>query len=149
MSQKQKLQAPVCPVNWAKPVFSGSFHSNSREQRMLLSPTHENGSVPTIHSQTSPREWGLLAWAACMSTAGDAHMLSEHLSSKCWGEMPPYPNGTESMAWDLFFPDLFLWVAGGEGREEGTWQQINPSSIWEAAERSAGPEGKDFEQELQ
>lgn len=45
----------------------------------------ENGSVFTIHSYPSPREWGLLAWDTCMSTAGDVHMSSEHLSSKFWG----------------------------------------------------------------
>lgn len=30
----------------------------------------------------------------------------------------------------------------GGGREEGTWQQMRPSIIWEAVEGSAGPEGK-------
>lgn len=83
MSQNQKLQAPLCHVNWAEPVLSGSFHNNAREQRMLFPHTQENGSVPTIHSLTNPREWGLWEWDTCMITAGDVYMSSEHLSSKC------------------------------------------------------------------
>lgn len=45
----------------------------------------------------------------------------------------------------------FLWVDGGVGgrKGEGTWQQMSPSSIWEAVKGSAGPEGKGFVQELQ
>lgn len=62
--------------------------------------------------------------------------------------MPPYPNCPESVAWGLFFPDLSHGWMEREEREEGTWQQMNPSNIWEADERSAGPEGKVFVQEL-
>lgn len=35
-------------------------------------------------------------------------------------------------------------IGRGGGREEGTLQQMSPSIIWEAAEESACPEGKDF-----
>lgn len=84
-----------------------------------------------------------------MSTAGDDTRRVNTSLVNAGVEMLPYPDCTEGMAWGLFFPDFFCgWMEGG-GRKEGTLQQISPSSVWEAVERSTGPEGKVFVQELQ
>lgn len=75
-------------------------------------------------------------------------MLSEHFSSKCWGWNAFLSQLHRKWGLRFVFPDLFYGWMEGEGREEGTWQQMNASNIWEGAERSAGPEGKVFVQEL-
>lgn len=42
------------------------------------------------------------------------------------------------------FSDLFYGQTKLGGREEGTWQQVCPSIIWETVEGCVGPEGKGF-----
>lgn len=52
----------------------------------------------------------------------------------------------QKMWLEFFFFQTFSmdgWRGVG-GREEGTWQQMSPSIIWEAVEGSAGPEGEGF-----
>jgi len=44
-------------------------------------------------------------------------------------------------AWlGIFFFQTFYGRMEAGGREEGAWQQVSPSIIWEAVEGSAGPQ---------